>query len=239
MALSHGALPIVTNGLVLALDAADRNSYPGSGTTWTDLSGNGNNGTMYGSIPFGTDVTSCFDFATVTGIGPGNASANASLGFTFNSNMIPTTGNFTFSCWIKNPNASVSQTGLFSNSIAGDGYRFGVGLNGIYVLIGPTYTEFVIPFSSTLSSSLWYNVVAVFSRTTASILLYLNGVFQNSGSIPVSQTAFNGAQVPGLVRSACCGIYTGKLAGFSAYNRALTAAEVSQNFNALRGRFGI
>jgi len=234
VALSHSP-SIITSGLVLCLDAANRKSYPGSGTTWTDLSGRGNNATMFGSVPFETDVTSCFNFATATGA---NA-ANSSLGFTFVSNMIQTTGDFTFSCWVKNPNASVGQTGLFSNSGGGDGYRFGVGLNGIYVLIGPTYTEFVIPFSSTLSSSLWYNVVAVFSRTTASILLYLNGVFQNSGSIPVSQTAFNGAQVPGLVKSACCEIYTGKIAGFSAHNKALSAAEVQQNFNALRGRFGI
>ena len=45
MALHHSPR-IVTSGLVLALDAADRNSYPGSGTTWTDLSGNANNGTL-------------------------------------------------------------------------------------------------------------------------------------------------------------------------------------------------
>jgi hypothetical protein len=226
---------IITDNLVLALDAGNTKSYPGSGTTWTDLSGSGNNATMYGSVPFSTDVAPCFDFATATGA---NA-ANSSLGFTFGSNMIQTTGDFTFSCWVKNPNASVGQTGLFSNSGGGDGYRFGVGLNGVYVLIGPTYTEFIIPFSSTLSSSLWYNVVAVFSRTTASILVYLNGVFQNSGSIPVSQTAFNGAAVPGLVRSACCEIYKGKLAGFSAHNKALTATEISQNYNALRSRFSL
>jgi len=225
---------IVTDGLVLALDAGNTKSYPGSGTTWTDLSGLGNTATMFGSVPFSTDVAPCFDFATATG----GSAANSSLGFTFGSNMIPTTGNFTFSCWVKNPNASVGQTGLFSNSGGGDGYRFGVGLNGIYVLIGPTYTEFVTTFSSTLSSSLWYNVVAVFSRNTASILLYLNGVFQNSTGIPASQTAMqNGA--PGLVRSACCGIYTGKLAGFSAYGKALSATEVQQNFNATRSRFGI
>ena len=45
MALGHGPT-VVTNGLVLALDAADRNSYPGSGTAWTDISGRGNTGTL-------------------------------------------------------------------------------------------------------------------------------------------------------------------------------------------------
>ena len=45
---------IISNGLVLALDAADKNSYPGSGTAWTDLSGNGNNGTLINGPTFNT-----------------------------------------------------------------------------------------------------------------------------------------------------------------------------------------
>lgn len=225
---------VASTGLVLYLDAGNIKSYLGSGSTWNDLSGNNNTATMYGSVPFTTDTTQCFDFATATGA----ASASSSLGFTFGSNMIQQTGDFTLSCWIKNPNTSAGQVGLFSNAGSADGYRFGVGLNGIYFLIGPTYTEGGISFSSSLSSSLWYNVVAVYSRTTASVLLYLNGVFQNSASIPASQTAFSNA-TPGIVRSPCCGIYTGKLAIFSAYNTGLSASSIAQNFNALRGRFGI
>jgi hypothetical protein len=46
MALVHGIKPIVTSGLVLCLDAANRKSYPTTGTTWTDLSGNGRTGTF-------------------------------------------------------------------------------------------------------------------------------------------------------------------------------------------------
>ena len=45
---------IISNGLILALDAADKNSYPGSGTAWTDLSGNGNNGTLINGPTFNT-----------------------------------------------------------------------------------------------------------------------------------------------------------------------------------------
>ena len=51
MTIGYGPT-VVTDGLVLALDAADRNSYPGSGTTWTDLSGNGNNGTLDNSVTY-------------------------------------------------------------------------------------------------------------------------------------------------------------------------------------------
>jgi hypothetical protein len=52
MAVQYASGKIVTSGLVLALDAADKNSYPGSGTTWTDLSGNGNNGTLVNGPTF-------------------------------------------------------------------------------------------------------------------------------------------------------------------------------------------
>jgi hypothetical protein len=224
---------IVTSGLVLNLDAGNTSSYQSGGTTWSDLSGNGNNATMFGSVPYEIDVAPCFNFATITG----TTSANASLGFTFTTAMIPTTGNFTLSFWVKNMPASVGQQGLFSNTGGANGYRFGIGRNGIYYLIGPDYTENSVGFSATLSADAWHNVVAVFSRTTAQILLYRNGVFQGTGSMPASQTAFSN-NPPGIVRSACCGIYTGKLGAVSAYNRTLSATEILQNFKATRTRYG-
>lgn len=231
MSLSHSP-SIIKDSLALYLDASNIKSYVGSGTSWNDLSGS-YNASMYGSVPIETDVVPCFNFSTVTGA---NA-ANASLGFTFTSNMVTTTGDFTISTWIKNPPSSSGQVGLFSNSGGGNGYRFGVGLNGIYYLIGPTYQEGTINFLSAISSTTWNNVVAVFSRSTSSVLGYLNGIFQNSVSIP-SQTAFSNV-TPGIVRSACCGLYTGKLSQLAVYNKVLSAAEISQNFNALRGRYGI
>jgi hypothetical protein len=133
---------------------------------------------------------------------------------------------------------------MFSNAGGADGYRFGVGTNGIYYLIGPTYTEAGISFLSTLSTTIWYNVSIIYDRSgtnnagTPQMQLYLDGVFQNVGSMPPSQTSMNNGS-PGLVRNPCCGLYTGKLAIFAAYNRALSAAEIAQNFNALRGRFGV
>jgi len=225
---------IVTTDLVLMLDTCNIKSYPGTGTIFKDLSGNENNSTMFGSVPYEIDIVPCFNFSTITGVN----TANASQGFTFSSNMVQRTGDFSFSCWIKNPPASVNQTGLFSNSGSGDGYRFGIGLNGVYFLIGPTYTEGQILFQSTLSASLWYNVVCVFSRTTAQVLIYLNGIFQNLASVPSSQTEFVNA-TPGLVRGVCCSLYNGKLSTFYVYNKSLSSSEVLQNFNALKSRFNI
>lgn len=228
---------IVRDGLVLELDAGDKNSYPGTGTNWQDLSGLGYNATMYGSLPFSTDGRGCFDFATVTGA----ASSVASLGFTFTSNMVPTTGNFTLNFWVKNPPTNVGQSGLFSNAGSADGYRFGIGKDAVYWLIGPTYTESSVGFTSTLNSTSWYNVVAIFARgeATPQIRTYLNGVFQGSGNFPASQTAFP-SYVPGIVRSPCCmPLFTGKLAQVSVYSKSLTVSEILQNYNVTKTRFGL
>lgn len=212
--------------------------------TLSDVSGNSYTGTMFGAVPTSTDGGRCFDFATVTGA----ASASASLGFTFGSNMVPTSGSFTLSCWIKNPPASSGAVGLFSNAGGADGYRFGVGLNGCYVLIGGVggvgYSEPTLAFTSSLSASLWYNVVMIFDRSgtnssgTPQWQLYLNGVYQTATNMNASQPAFTNS-APGIVRSPCCGLYTGKLAQFSVYSNALSATQIVQNFNATRGRYGV
>jgi hypothetical protein len=226
---------IVTDGLVLCLDAGNPKSYPGSGTVWSDLSRNNNTATAYGSPLFSTDGKGCFDFAGATG----TYSGDSTLGFTFGSNMVPTTGNFTFECWVKNVTNASGQTGMFSNAGGADGYRFGVGYDGVYYLIGPNYTESGISFTSSLDSALWYHIVATWDRTSAyRINVYRNGSYQNYGSMPSTQTAIqNGA--PGIVRSPCCGIYKGKLAVMKVYNKLLTETEILQNFNAIKGRFGL
>ena len=88
--LAHGP-SIITQGLVLALDAADRNSYPGTGTAWTDLSGNGNNGTLtngptYNSANGGSIV---FD------------GSNDYVNFSYNSSLNIGGLNITLSSWVR------------------------------------------------------------------------------------------------------------------------------------------
>lgn len=227
---------IVENDLVLFLDAANSKSYPGTGTNWIDLSGRGNNGTMYGTVPYVTDVTRCFDFTGATG----TFSYASSLGFTFSSNMVTTTGSFSFSCWAKNFAGGSGQTGLFSNAGSSDGFRFGINPTNTYYLLGtgPSYTEGGVNHVNTLSESLWYNIVGVFDRPNGQFISYINGDRQGTGTFPAGVTAFS-STVPGLVRNACCTIEPSKLSTFAVHNRALSATEIQQNFNALRGRFGI
>jgi hypothetical protein len=220
----------------MCLDAGNTRSYPSSGTTWSDISGGGYHATMYGTVPFSTDIAPCFDFSGTTGV----TSGAASLGFTFTSNMVTTTGDYSFSCWVKGISSNYGQSGLFSNAGSSDGYRFGVNNTNLYFLsgYGATYNEGSVSFLSTLSSSLWYNAVGVYSRSTGQILAYLNGVYQGVGTIPTGGSAFT-AGAPGLVRSPCCSIVTHKLGHFTVHNKALSATEVIQNYNALKGRFGL
>lgn len=226
----------VSEGLVLYLDAGNPKSYPGSGTAWNDLSTGKNHATMYGTVPYSFDVTQCFDFATATGTGAGDSS----LGFYFTGgNMVPVSDNFTFECWVKNPPASVGQCGMFSNAGGGDGYRFGIGQNGIYYLVGPTYTETVIGYTTSYDNSKWHHIVLTWDRfSTYWFSLFKDGVYENASEVPHAQSASQNGS-PGIVRSSCCGIYTGKLAVFKVYNKLLSPAEIRQNYNAVKRRFGL
>lgn len=237
MAVFHSP-NIILDNLTLSLDAANAKSYPGSGSIWYDQSISKLQANMVGSVPFATDVTSCFDFATATG----TASSNSTLGFTVNGSATPAVGDYSFEVWVKSVNAAVSQVGLISNAGGGDGFRFGVGTNGIYALCGPNYTEGSIGFSSSFDNNIWHQVVAVYNRTgsiagSPRVLLYLDGVYQSFLSLPSVQTSQNNS-APGIVRSPCCGIFTGKLAIVRIYSSALAAFQILQNYQALSRRFG-
>lgn len=231
---------IILDSLSLCLDATNVKSYPGTGTTWNDLSSSQNNCTMYGSVPFATDTAKCFDFATTTG----TASSRASLGFSFNRPINTALGNYTFECWIKT-SQSMSQHTLLSNAGSADGFRYGPGSNGVYILCGPTYTEGVIKWSSTYDVNKWHHVVTVFDRrgvitsNTPRVYLYLDGVLQtNYINLPSTQTSQTTA-LAGIVRNPCCQIWTGKVAAINVYSKTLSAAEVANNYIASRGKFGL
>lgn len=200
-------------------------------TVWKDLSGNNNNATVYGPVQLSDERNGCFDFSTVTGA----TSAAASLGFTFANNMVPTSGNFTFSTWIKNPPNTVGQSGLFSNAGSGDGYRFGIGKNGVYYLIGNSggFREGTINFLSSLNSTDWYNITTVYgiSEPSPQIRVYLNGKLQNSADLPSSGFSSISNAAPGMIRSPCCTPnFNGKLASFLVYSKSLNSGEIYQNY---------
>jgi hypothetical protein len=221
MALSHGP-PIVTNGLVLALDAADRNSYPGSGTTWTDLSGNGNTGTLTN--------------------GPTYSSANSgSIVFDGTNDYIqtPITGTYTqisFDFWGFFDDVTLSTTSR-NESAFGDwnsnrvhfGTRWSVGMhynvNGVWQTIPSTNLRYG-----------WNHYSLIYNTVSDQKLVYLNGILSFSA-------VTNGSMVLGDFKLGVAtnlnAYYRGNISNFKAYNRALTAAEVSQNYNSFKSRYGL
>ena len=229
---------LVTNGLVLYLDAADRTSYPAYGTTWRDLAG-GNNGTFINGPTYnsGNGGSIVFDGADdYTNLG--NLSYNRTTFSVFAWANFPTY----HSNW-----KSGVITKWYTGGGSGADNEWFLGVNDIG---GPSPFACTVQYGAGGSSlvsisdtvnyvtNIWYCVG--FTWNSGVLSLYKNGNFINSTSTintsaqittqPVYVANFyNATNYPSNV----------KVANTQIYNRALTAAEVAQNFNAQRQRFNI
>jgi hypothetical protein len=233
MALGHNP-SIVTSGLVGYWDAGNPRSYPGTGTTYNDLSGYGQtqtltNGTGYSSSNGGSlsfdgvdDYTSCV-----------------------NTSVLQLTSAGTISAWALTTDILTDERTLVLKAANGSNLSYGLYFN--YAVSTPNNIMFFVDSDGTwgptsyvlfenLSLNTWYNVVGTWSSSGLSI--YANGVLQNSNSTAVSAYVSSSAlSIGGGVTGWT--YWKGNIGPVSIYNRALTATEVIQNFNALRGRYGI
>lgn len=247
MALNHSPR-IITNGLVLCLDAANPKSYPGTGTTWTDLSGNGNNGTLINGPSF-----SNANRGTITFDGT-NDSCNTGLP---GPTTFTTDSEFTMSCWANFSayKADASSIGTLFGVFNYQGYGlFWVGTPTSYVI--GSYMRAASTISDIRSSAItpgnWFYAVQTYSKISNSHRLYINGGLSNnttsiSGAFNANLNSLSIAianGIPGINNGTPGGgtpgtPFLGNVAQASIYNRALNDGEIAQNFNALRGRFGI
>ena len=223
MGLAHSPR-IVTDNLVLALDAANTKSYDGSGTTWTDLSGKGNNGTISGATHT-SGAGGYFDFD-----GTNDYVSHSNDSFVSN-------GGATLESWFNIDTLSADRT-LINHSGFSYFNLLRTSNNKIRLEYKSTSADNTQLFStSTISTGSWYYVVGVVNSTGARI--YINGELDASNSTPqnlgtVSSTLYvGGYNTNSLYR------FDGKIAVAKRYDKPLTAAEVLQNYNALRGRFGV
>lgn len=218
----------VRSGLGFQLDAANRKSYPDSGTSWFDLSGRSINCTTNGAVTYSNGYFSGF----TSGTGFVSAALTNSNPAVLNHG----TGDFTYSFWLYFANFSDSQS-IYTI----DGAAFGQFLirvsNSTQVQINGPSSQFLYSVG-TLSANRWYNLVII--RQSGSVSMRVDGAavgtptaFTDSISATTSNTIRLGAPFfSGQVLS-------GRYAALSVYDRALTAAEVTQNFDALSGRYGI
>jgi hypothetical protein len=224
---------IVRNGLVLNLDAAKVDSYPGSGTVWRDISGT----TITGSLINGPTFNSA-NFGSIVFDGVDDY---ANLGnILFNSASVST-----IDIWVNIPSMAVNRY-IMAKGSAGDGiYTFimttGPGPSGG----GSSYVRFAmgnqagsvstnIEYSSLIWNQ-WYNFI--FTYDGSFVRGYRNAATpisrSLSGNLHTNTSPINlGVDKYGAYAAA-------SISNFKIYNRALTATEVTQNYNAVKGRYGL
>jgi hypothetical protein len=220
---------IIRNGLVLYLDAANVKSYPGTGTTWTDLSGNGNNGTLTNGPTYDSTNNGSIVFDGT------NDYATTSVNFN-NSN------NFTINLWLKNTARGVSDGQILC--IGNEKLLFYTAASTgsspwVFSVYSPTIFNNTPRYSSlVMQLNQWYNLVGVYRGTSFEMLVNNVSILDLNTSISSYNIGVETIQMPRRILTGFTQ-FPGNIAQTSIYNRALTAAEITQNFNAQRGRYGI
>jgi hypothetical protein len=213
---------LVTDGMIFGLDAGNRTSYPGTGSTWLDLMGV-NNGTMNAGVSWVQDTT---DTIRVNGTGSG-------ITFT-DSGLLPQSG-LTVSAWFK---TSTTNKWVVDKSGGGaaTGYCFITGGAGGFFLF---VNNISISDSTSIATGTWLNFVGTWQPSTF-MAIYRNGTQVNSRttSVPASITDPSSNLLVGA-RQTARDQWNGEIAQVLIYNRPLSPTEVSQNFEATRRRFGV
>lgn len=213
---------IVTNGLVLHLDAANRKSYTSGSTTWTDLSSNANTGTLTNGPTFNSDNQGSIVF-------DGSNDYIALSKVTSFGSATP----HTYSAWIRVTNFGGPYRWIIDNGSSNQGSSLVLTNTKLTYFFGGGTS--LVSSNSDLVANTWYNVTVVYSSLASSF--YINGTFDSTKAAG----SFNAATISGSV-----GIwltanspFSGRIAIAKIYNRALSPQEVAQNYNALKTRFGL
>ena len=222
--------PIVTDGLVFCVDAANQRSYPKSGTTWSDLAG-ANDGTLTNmdASNFSSDNGGILNFdgsddylTTASNIGI-TGSSDRSLCVWFYHNSTAADINIT-GYGVNGQKAIFDIMAKYT-----DGYHRAVG----HFYGSDSNTISTLPSRNTINYLGWNYVCLTYTYNNASV--YTNGEFSNSKAIVLS-TADSTLKIGKATYSQVDG-YSGKIAGVQLYNKTLTADEVRQNYEATVGRY--
>ena len=229
--IGEGSAQLVTANLQLYLNAADSASYPGSGTTWTDLSPNAYSTTLVGAPAYNTTYFS-FDGSTEY------VDTNQGLAYDV----------FSVGAWFRSSAAGVKMI-LSKETTLGWPWNYRIWLNGGQIigdiaLTGGTNQAINSPLTSYNNGS-WYLVM--FARDDSNLYLYVNGsqiatqADTMTGSITnvqelwIGRSAFTagGASPTGSYQ------YTGDIGQIFVYDRLLSNTEMLENFNATRSTYGV
>ena len=224
---------ITTNGLVLYYDPSSSSSYPGSGTTITDLSGNGRNGTM-------SNISFTSPYFSYNG-------TSSQISIADNAALEPGTGEWTIEAWIYRTNivGSTVILGKFNNGGGADDVSYSIRTSGtnLFAQFGDGTgsvlgVDYINSTSYTYSVDTWYQVVYVW-KPGVSLQTYING--SSIGSLANSITSllnsinplylgrYNGGEFPQN--------FGGRIGITRLYNQALTASDVLNNYNADKSKY--
>lgn len=222
---------IVTSNMVLCLDPANPKSYPGSGTTWFDLSGNGLDATL-----FNTPTYSNTHF-TLNG-------TNQYATIPYTPTLAPTS-QITVAAWARADNWQSTASTRIVSKTEGGGYQLSLndiaGVTGATVHVNGTY-RYATVNNSTISAG-WHYIAFTFDgRFVRTYIDAVNVATVDVGStLPLTYNNNNilviGAEP--VVTTIAGNYFPGSVGSVSVYNRGISASEIAQNFNALRGRYGI
>jgi hypothetical protein len=225
---------IATNGLVLNLDAANKDSYPGTGTTWTNLSGGGYNGTLInGPIFLSNQNGGIFSFDGVDD-------------YIQYASLLNVGNTFTINCWIK-PTVNTRQT------IVSNGYPYSTNKGFFMTCPGNNPTDLFISLgqdqklavsgTGMITTGAWQMVTARVNGASELIKLYVNGVettYSSQTDANITLQYDTGVFTTGCRNGVAADdrLYS-NFATLQIYNRALSATEIQQNYNAQKIRFGL
>ena len=222
---------IVEDGLVLALDAGNTKSYPGSGTAWTDLSGNGNNGTL-------TNM----DGANLDSANGGSLTFDGTNEYISISNL--GLSDHTIEGWFNSSDGSQGGSSfeticsIIGNYDGGSSKYAFIGLiPNLTFRIDDGVTSFTEVATVSYSADTWYHVALTYNASNGVTRAYVNG--NDIGGITYTTNIIFNSISYNISKTEANVYFSGLVASFKAYNKALSASEIQQNFNAIKSRFGL
>jgi hypothetical protein len=223
---------IVTDGLVLALDAGSKKSYPGSGTTWKDLSGNGNTGTLFNGVGYSSENGGIWNF---DGVNDRIQSFNfTALGFNVS---------WTFGCWFNTTATHATNVGIMTLSYFPSLMMAPSGIVYVWNSIGTAantgFSYPTLPSTNTYNDGNWHHIIGSYN-TGGLAKLYVDGKLINSASYAPNgvRAIYSGVDL-GEEKNNGFKYFNGKITSGFVYNRELSASEIQQNYNATKSRFGV
>jgi L-rhamnose mutarotase len=233
---SNSLQKIVTNGLVLYANATDLRSYTSGSTTWFDLSGNNNNGTLTNGAVFSASNGGSILLDGVNDYV--NFGDSASLGFTTNASV---------NVWFRVIRYNGGFQGIVSKRSLAGITNYAISLNDSINIIfssyssdGTNFRSLTASLSSNITLGNWHNVCATFEQngSNTNSTLYVNGNRIASGTFA--------GNLPTVVAPLLAGSSTtsqeplsGSISNVLVYNRTLQPFEVLQNYNAQKSLYGL